>query len=187
MITRALCLATAAFAATAGVSQTPDAVLPWGTPVALDTTREISSKDVAIGQRIDLKVADDVVVAGRTVIAKGSPAVGEVSAVTAKGGWGQRGRLRIKPLYLRVGDRVVGLSGDLDKQGHNGTGGTVAAVAAIGVVGGFLVTGTSAVIPPGTGLNSHIDEDVPLLFSAPAVRPAVYAPRDAPAVVTAAR
>lgn len=162
-----------------------DAVLRWGTPVMLDTTDEISSANAIAGQRIDLRVADNVVVDGHVVIAKGSTAVGEVSAVTDKGNWGQRGRLRIRLLYARVGDRLVRITGDLGKQGHNGTAGTIAAVAAIGVAGGFLVTGTSAVVPPGTGLNAYIDEDVPLVFGTPAVRPVVYSPSDAPAVITA--
>lgn len=161
------------------------AVLRWGTPVMLDTTREISSADAMLGQRIALQVADDVVVDGHVVIAKGSPAVGEVSAVTGKGSWGQRGRLGLRLLYARAGDRMVRISGDLGKQGHNGTAGAAAAVVAFGVAGGFLVTGTSAVVPPGTGFTAYVDEDVPLVFGDAAMRPVAYGPRDAPALVTA--
>lgn len=161
-------------------------VLHWGTPVALNTVRELSSKTLTIGQRIDLEVADPVSVAGHIVIPRGTPAVGEVAALTRRGDWGRRGRLQIRLLYVRVGDQMVRITGNIGNEGHNGTAGTIATVAALGWVGGFLVTGTSAVIPLGTGLSGYVDEDVPLSFGTAPVGAAIVINPGTPIALPAA-
>ena len=158
-------------------------VLRWGTPVALTTTREISSKSVALGQRVNLEVADNVMVAGRVVIPRGTAAVAEIAAVKPASSWGKRGRLKLRLLYVHVGDQNVRLTGDLGSAGHSGVPGTAAMVVAVGVLGGFIITGTSAVVPVGTGLNGYVDEDVPIAFGRVPVRTAAVVPDDASAAM----
>lgn len=174
-IAAALCAVlcgSAAAAQSAGVpiGRATGAMLKWGTPIALATTGEIDASDAAAGRRVDLAVAEDVVVDGRVVIARGSPAVAEVSAVNPHGEGRRDGRLRVRLLAVRGGGRPVRIAGAAARPEDDGTPGTVAVVAFGGAPGGFLAAGTGAV-PSGTGLNAYVDEDVRLVFAAGPSRP----------------
>ena len=169
-------------------ASTDAAVLRTGTPVALKMREHLTTKEknVRIGQRFQLEVAEPVTVGGQIVIPAGSPAVGEVTDVRNKGMWGKSGKINARILHVRVGDRVIRLTGQVDDKGTTGTGGVVAAVALLPVAG-FFTTGTSANIPIGAPVSAFIDEDVPLAITrtAPAPLPVVVpAPQPAPAVMT---
>jgi len=73
--------------------------------------------------------------------------------------WGKSGRIVARILNVRVGDRLVRLSGTFDDKGTTGTAGVVAAVAFVPIAG-FLMTGTSAKIPAGSGVKAFLDEDL---------------------------
>ena len=141
-------------------------VLRAGTPIALRTREELTTKGKAlrVGHRFQLEVADPVLVNGRVVIPAGSPATGEVTDVRNKGMWGKSGRINARLLYVRVGDRQIRLTGQFDDRGTTGTAGVVGAVAFVPVAG-FFVTGTSARVPLGAPVNAFIDEDVPVAFA----------------------
>ena len=108
--------------------------------------------------------------------------------------WGKSGKLEFRPLYLKIGDRQIRVSGNPTRdKGKAGTAGVIAAVAFLPIAG-FLVTGTSAVIPPQTPFSAYLDEELPVVFAdaaaapAPLVVPAAAkveavlgAPADAPA------
>ena len=165
------------------------AVLRTGTPVAL-TMREMlttKGKKLRVGQRFQLEVAEAVAVNGQTVIPAGSSALGEITEVRNKGMWGKSGGINARVLHVRVGDRTIRLTGQIDDKGKTGTAGVVAAVAFIPIAG-FFTTGTSAVIPLGAPVSAFVDEDVELAFMAtPTVPMAVGVPAPAqtsqPAVI----
>jgi hypothetical protein len=73
--------------------------------------------------------------------------------------WGKSGRIEARLLNVRVGDRLIRLSGTFDDKGVTGTAGVVAAIVFVPVVG-FFVTGTSANIPAGSGVKAFLDEDL---------------------------
>ena len=77
------------------------------------------------------------------VIPAGSPATGEVTDVRRKGMWGKSGRITARVLNVRVGDRLIRLTGTFDDKGVTGTAGVVAAIAFVPIAG-FFMTGTSA-------------------------------------------
>jgi hypothetical protein len=136
-------------------------ILRAGTEVPLITREELTTKKkkLRVGQRVQMEVAADVVASGVTVIPSGTPATGEITEVRNKGMWGKSGYIGARAISLRMGDRYVRLTGTFDDKGVTGTGGVVAAVAFVPIAG-FFTTGTSALIPSGSGVKAFLDEDI---------------------------
>ena len=147
-------------------------VLRTGTEISLRMSEELTTKgkNLRVGQRFRMEVAENVLVNGQVVIPAGSPATGEVTEVRNKGMWGKSGNINARPLYVQVNGRQIRLSGAMNDKGKTGTAGVVAAIAFVPVAG-FFTTGTSAVIPMGAPVKAFIDEDVPIAF-APGAAPA---------------
>ena len=160
-------------------------VLRSGTPVPLKMREELTTKGkkLRVGQRFNREVAEDVRLGSVVVIPAGSPAVSEITDVRNKGMWGKSGRIGARPLYARVGDRQIRLSGAMDDKGVTGTAGVIGAVALVPIAG-FLMTGTSAVIPLGATVQAFLDEDVQMQAVQPAPAPAAVVVVPPPAVVT---
>jgi hypothetical protein len=138
-----------------------ETVLRAGTPVPLVMAEGITTngKKLRAGQRIRLQVASDVRLGSAVVIPAGSLAEGEVTDVRFKGMWGKSGRIEARALNVRVGDRLIRLSGTFDDKGTTGTAAVVGSVLLLPVAG-FFVTGTSANIPAGSGVKAFLDEDL---------------------------
>ena len=143
------------------ISQTTESVLRAGTdvPLVMAETITTTGKKLRVGQRIRMTVASDVRLGNSVVIPAGSLAEGEITDVRNKGMWGKSGRIEARVLNVRVGDRMIRLSGTFDDKGVTGTAGVVAAVALVPIAG-FFVTGTSANIPAGSGVKAFLDEDL---------------------------
>ena len=141
-------------------------VLRAGTEISLRTRTELSSRSSRVGERFELEVADAVTLDGQVVIPAGSVATGEITRVRRKGMWGRRGILETRLMHVRVGDRQIRISGAAGDRGRAGTAGVVASIALVPIAG-FFVTGTSAVIEPGTPTAAYTEEDLPVVFSAP--------------------
>ncbi len=77
-------------------------------------------KQLRVGHRIHLEVAEPVLVNGVTVIPVGAPAIGEITAVRNKGMWGKSGHLAGRILYVTVNGRQVRLTGTFDDKGVAG-------------------------------------------------------------------
>lgn len=149
-------------------------VLRAGTSVPLRMVEELTTqgKKLKQGHRFNLETSDAVLVDGNVVIPAGSRAVGEVTHVKNKGMWGKSGKIEGRILYVRVGDRQIRLTGQLDDKGVTGTAGVVGAAVLLPVAG-FFMTGTSARIPVGAGLNAFVEEDLPVSFSGTSPAPLV--------------
>ncbi len=164
-----------------GVHQGP--VLRSGTPVALRTTTNLTTRGrhLKVGDRFSLEVAEAVTVSGYMVIPVGSPAVGEVTSIRNKGMWGKSGNIETRLLYISTQDRKIRISGSIGDKGVKAGGGAIATSALVFLPAGFFMTGTSAVIPPGTAVTGILEEDIPLAF-ATAPQPAPALPMAAPAM-----
>ena len=164
---------------------TTNAVLRTGTEVPLRLSEELTTqgKKLRVGQRFRLETSAPVVVQGVTVIPAGSPAVGEVTDVRNKGGWGKSGHLAARVLYVTVNGRQIRLTGAFDDKGVAGGVGAVAVSAIVFLPAGFFMTGTSARVPVGAPVKAFVDEDVQLSLAASAVAPMVVT---APASVSVA-
>ncbi len=144
-------------------------ILRSGTPIPLKTREQLTTKgkDLRVGHRFQMEVAEAVLVNGVVVIPVGSPATGEVTDVRNKGMWGKSGKINARPLYVRANGRQIRLTGQMDDKGVTGTAAVVGAIVFVPVAG-FFMTGTSADIPIGSPVQAFIDEDVPFAVSAAA-------------------
>lgn len=137
-----------------------------GTAIPLRTTTELTTKGkrLRVGDRFNLETTEAVTLNGVTVIPVGSLAVGEVTFIRNKGMFGKSGLIETRLLYVRANNRQIRITGRVeDKGAANGVGAGVATYATL--VGGFLVTGTSAVIPVGTPVTAYLEEDMPVVFA----------------------
>ena len=150
-------------------------------PLRMEEGLDSNNKGLRVGQQVRMSVASDVRLGSAVVIPAGSPAPREITDLRRKGMWGKSGRINARVLNVRVGDRLIRLTGTFDDKGVTGTAGVVAAIAFVPIAG-FFMTGTSAKIPAGGGVKAFLDED--LTIAAPAA-PAVV-PAAAPVAVTPA-
>jgi hypothetical protein len=143
------------------LSAPTESVLRAGTEVPLVMSQSISSNDKSLrtGNQIRLQVANSVMLGGAVVIPAGSPATAEITEVRRKGMWGKSGRIEARVLNVRVGDRLIRLSGTFDDKGVTGTAGVVGAIVFVPIAG-FFLTGTSASINAGSGVKAFLDEDL---------------------------
>ena len=166
---------------------TSSAVLRTGTEIPLTLSEELTTKgkNLRVGQRFRLQTSEPVIVQGVTVIPVGSPAVGEITAVRNKGGWGKSGHLGARILYVTVNGRQIRLSGAFDDKGVAGGVGAVAVSAIVFLPAGFFMTGTSARVPMGAPVKAFVDEDVQLALVAAAPLPLTVGAPAAPASASA--
>jgi hypothetical protein len=162
---------TAAPLASDPESGTATRVLRGGAQVRVSFLHEITTEDKAskVGDRPRLEVAENIVVDGITVVPKGTPVTGELTAVRNKGMWGKSGKVEGRVLNMSLNGRTIRMSGAFDDKGVTGTAGVVGAIALVPLVG-FFVTGTSARIPAGGQISAYLDEDI-VFTVAPAVAP----------------
>lgn len=140
------------------VSAEPQALLPADTAVKLITTAQISSRSVVQGQRFPLEVAEDVVVNSRVVIPRGTPATGEVEALSGKGMFGKAAKLTLSPLFVQLDGQRVNLAGATDAAGSDATAAAAVSTVLFGVFG-LAITGKSAVLPAGSVLYGRVRND----------------------------
>ena len=161
-----------------------NAVLRTGTEVPMRLSEELTTKGkkLRVGQRFRMETTVPVVVQGVTVIPTGSPAVGEITDVRNKGGWGKSGHFGARVLSVTANGRQIRLTGSFDDKGKAGGVGAVAVSALIFLPAGFFMTGTSAQLPVGTPVKGFVDEDVQLALSASAPAPMVVTAPVAPAM-----
>jgi hypothetical protein len=152
-------------------------ILHVGTSIALETRDKLTTENKAltVGQRIEMAVAQPVMLNGQVAIAAGTRAFGEITSVRNKGMWGKSGGFTGRYLYIDVGGRQIRLNGSFSDRGETGTLGVLASVAFVPIAG-FFVTGTSADIAPGTRVMAFLAEEVPVVFSDTQPAPPIVAP-----------
>ena len=161
-----------------------NAVLRTGTEVPLRLSEELTTKGkkLRVGQRFRMETSAPVIVQGVAVIPAGSPAVGEITDVRNKGGWGKSGHFGARILSVTANGRQIRLSGSFDDKGKAGGVGAVAVSAIVFLPAGFFMTGTSAQLPVGSAVKGFVDEDVQLALAASAPAPMVVPAPTAPAI-----
>jgi len=130
-------------------------------PVVLAQALTTKGKTLKVGQRVDLEVAQDVLLDGRVVIPARSPVEGVLTQVRNKGMWGKSGAIYLQIKSVTVNGTAVRLRGEMNSRGETGTAGVVGAVVALPVAG-FFVTGTSAEMALGMPGRAFLDQDITL-------------------------
>jgi hypothetical protein len=131
----------------------PGILLSKDTAIELATIADLTSKKAAKGDLLNLRVTRDILVNGELLIPAGTLGTAQISMVQSKGALGQSGKLEIEALYIRVGDNIVRLIGDVSKSGL-----APVLVGLVVVLPGL--TGRSAVIPAGTLVHTQVLRDV---------------------------
>jgi hypothetical protein len=137
-------------------------------PVVLSEFLTTKGKNLKVGQRVQLEVAQDVLLNGRVVVPARSPVEGVLTEVRNKGMWGKSGAIRLHINSVNINGTSIRLKGDMDTRGETGTAGVVGAIVVLPVAG-FFVTGTSAEMPLNMPGRAFLDQDIAL--AAPAAVP----------------
>ena len=130
-------------------------------PVALSEHLTTKGKKLKVGQRVQLEVAQDVLLSGRVVIPARAPVEGVLTEVRNKGMWGKSGGIHLAIKSVNINGTTIRLKGDMDSRGETGTAGVVGAIAILPVAG-FFVTGTSAEMPLNMPGRAFLDQDIAL-------------------------
>ena len=130
-------------------------------PVALSEFLTTKGKRLKVGQKVQLEVAQDVLLNGRVVIPARSPVEGVLTEIRNKGMWGKSGAIHLHINSVSINGTSIRLKGDMDTRGETGTAGVVGAIVALPVAG-FFVTGTSAEMPLNMPGRAFLDQDIAL-------------------------
>ncbi len=133
--------------------------IPDGTELYVVTADEISSKDATEGDPVNFRIAEDVVIDGRTVIAKGTLAKGTVTSAVRSGRMGKGGKLGIRLESTYTVDRQrLKLRAAKGKKGDDKTTSVIALTMLVSVF--FLLKkGHDAKIKEGTRIQVFTDEE----------------------------
>jgi hypothetical protein len=136
-------------------------ILTDNTPIKLRFKETISSKTAEENQSIEFEVADNIIIQGITVIAKGSNAKGIISEVKHAKMLGRKGKLSIvlREVALVSGERV-----SLRANQTQGGGLSAGAIALSAIVTPFFLFmgGKEAKYPAGTEFTAFVDGDYAL-------------------------
>lgn len=132
--------------------------IPKDTPVHLMTLTEVTTKTDGAGHRFKLRVNEDVIVNGETVVPKGTLAWGEVTSAESSGNLGKSGRLTARLLYIELNGQRIPIEGDTSAKGRSGTAETVVGVLGLGLLGLFA-KGNNAKIKAGEKSTAFVADD----------------------------
>jgi len=158
-------------------------ILSKGTEIKLRMAQTLTSKTASIGERIELQVADDVVVAGALLVPKNTRVLGTVQEGRASEGDRKNShKIAMQVDYIRLGNRRILVSGTYSDKGKIDRGAVVASTIAFGLTGLVVaMESRTGEIKEGTEIKATVAEDVALL---PLATPAN--PRQTPAATPAA-
>jgi hypothetical protein len=131
-------------------------ILPHMTAVHLKLGRTLSSATAHIGEEVPLEVAQDVVVGGVTVIAKGTPAVGAVTEAEPKKRMGKAGKLNVgvTSVLLANNEKIALRSFGSDQNVEQKSGMSMP-----------LLHGKDVTLAKDTEITAYVDDDVHLKIS----------------------
>ena len=143
-------------------------VLPEGTAVAVQLVDSVGTRSAKAGDRIAIRLAAPVIVAGQVVLPAGTPGLGHVVQASGPGLGGKGAKLVVSADSLTVGGGTVPLGG-LQLTGTGKDHSTAADLASLGgwismPLGfvGFAVTGGDIEIPAGTNAAAKVSRTVDL-------------------------
>lgn len=147
-------------AAPAPPSDRPGAiVVARDTMVRLMVLNEVNTNSAKPGDRFVLRVDENVVVGGATVIPVGAKAYGEVTRVKLNGAVGKAGSVGAKLLYVELGEDRIPITGESESKGRKEGGGVVMASAIWGPFG-LLMKGGAGKLKAGHIFNGYIPADL---------------------------
>ena len=133
------------------------------TEIKLRMAQSLSSKSAVIGERVELAVADDVVVDGLVVVPKDTRVLGTVKIGKKREKVENSHDLLIEIDYIAMSGKHIKLGGRQASSGKVNKGAAVASTAVLGLSGLMLaMDARTAKIAEGTIVDAWVDEDVEL-------------------------
>ena len=131
-------------------------VLKAGTVIPLSLETTIDGNNVRTGQTIQFRVVQDIKVDGKTIIAAGSLAQGQVVRAEKNGLLGSAGEVEIsvKSEQAVDGTAVYLTNGNVFDERKNKV--VISVVVTLCCLVGFLIKGGKAEIPAGTQINATV-------------------------------
>jgi hypothetical protein len=149
-----------------------EVTVPAGTKVSLDFAQSLDSRTAHKGDIVNLRVQQDVVVNGQTVIPKGAPATASVAEVKKGKMFGRKAEIKINNLRVRAADgRQIALSRyesgkRVDAKAPGAAAGGLILLGPIGLAAGAFIKGGHMVIKPGTEIDAVVQNDTPINIAA---------------------
>lgn len=142
-------------------------MIPAKTPLILEFTGEVSSKTAQKGAEIQFVLADDLLIAGQVIVAKGGKAVGEVIHAQKSGFGGRGGELILAARYLEHGGQKIQLRSLKPYSGqyvgkNNSTAALAVSMIPYAGLMSLFITGGEIVIPQGTHALALVAVDTPI-------------------------
>lgn len=166
-------LATVALLASAN-AQAQSVTVKQGADVTLKFTSRLYSSSAKLGDKVTLKVAENFVLGGRTILAAGTPVTGVVSNVDKRDRFGKNARIRItlNPVKSAYGEMIQleprqkgnQLSGSRTDKAAVASGAGALVLGPVGLVGGYFVHGKNVKIRPGDRLYTEVAQDVVVMM-----------------------
>lgn len=128
-------------------------ILRNGTPIHLKLGKTISSATAHVGDIVDLKVVEEVIVDGLSVIPAGSMAIGLVSEAEPKKRMGRGGKLAFSVNFVSLkDDEKAAVRSFQESSGSNNSAGAILP----------LSSGKEVVFTQGTEFTAYVDGDMQL-------------------------
>lgn len=143
-------------------ADTTSVTLQEGTIIKAALTKDISGKEVSIGQSIDFELYETVIFNDKILIHKGAKITGSVTEAQRSKALGKKGKLAfsIDYLYLPNG-KVIKLRSQVEKN-LKGSGAAVAAGAILLSPLALLFNGKNAKYEKGEVFTAYVDKETKL-------------------------
>lgn len=158
-------------AETRPVAPPSEIILPHMTAVHLKLGRALSSATAHVGEEVDFEVAQDVVIKGVTVIAKGAPATGTVTEAEPKKRMGKAGKLgvSVSSVTLANNEKAALRSFGSDQSVDQASGSSLS-----------LLHGKDVTLSKDAEVTAFVDDDVHLKVSSFTAAPAAAQANSSP-------
>lgn len=144
-------------------SLSTDGILHAGTAIRLATASDVNSKTAHVGDKIALRLDEDITEGDRILIAKGAPLDGLITHADHAGHVGVPGDIVFEVRSLQANGVLIPLRGGETLEGFSHAR-RAAGFLMIPLIGGagMLTKGEEAFIKPGMTFNVTVESDTPL-------------------------
>ncbi len=143
-------------------------ILKSGTEVKLVFAQSLSSKHATMGEKVDLRVAEDVIVDGQIAVPVGARVIGTVVRGKKDEKRGNSKELAVRIDCIVARDKRIKLTGERQQKSKTNIGSATAATIGLGISGLMIyMNQREAWIREGTPAIGYVEEDVVFIKQEP--------------------
>lgn len=136
-------------------------LLKKDTEVNVVFAQSLSSKHAVIDEKVELRVAEDVISAGIVVIPRGARVIGTVTTGKKNEKYGNSKTVAVRVDYVLLKDKRIPLTGAREQRPDTNVGAAAAATVGLGVSGLLIyMNQRESWIREGTKATGYVAEDV---------------------------